>query len=214
VWTKRSPVYFQEFVSSETARREYWEYKLDGWKHFRDAKPNAAHLALVALEELGKLELLVTQNIDGLHQAAGSSREKLVELHGTNSDNECLDCGRREPAERCLTEFEETRRPPLCPKCRGLMKPAVVMFGQALDLDQLDRARQAAERADLVLALGSSLVVTPAADIPLHAARTGANYVIVNRGQTPHDAVARLRIDDDVVRVLPPAVAAIAGPAV
>lgn len=206
VWTKRSPVYFQEFVSSDQARCDYWEYKLDGWHHFRDAKPNAAHLAIVELERLGKLELLVTQNIDGLHEAAGSSKEKLVALHGTNSESECLDCARREPAARCLEEFERTRRPPLCPDCRGLMKPAVVMFGQALDLDQLDRARRAAERADLALALGSSLVVTPAADIPLHAARSGARYVIVNRGETPHDGVATLRIDDDVARVLPAAI--------
>jgi NAD-dependent deacetylase len=214
VWTKRAPVYFQEFVESDRARRDYWEYKLDGWHHFRDARPNPAHLALVALERLGKLELLVTQNIDGLHQAAGSSKEKLVELHGTNSENECLDCARREPAERCLTEFETTREPPCCVHCRGLMKPAVVMFGQALDMDALERCRRAAESVDLVLALGSSLVVTPAADIPLHAARSGASYVIVNRGETPHDRLAALRIDDDVVRVLPPALAAVCGPAV
>jgi NAD-dependent deacetylase len=208
VWTKRSPVYYQEFIASDTARRDYWEYKLDGWAHFRDAKPNAAHDAIVELERRGKLELLVTQNIDGLHQAAGSSRDKLVELHGSNSMNECIGCGVREPAERCLREFEASREPPRCRGCNGLMKPAVVMFGQSLSAADLRRAHQAAERADLVLALGSSLVVTPAADIPLHGARRGAPYAIVNRGETPHDALATLRIDADVVEVLPKAVAA------
>jgi NAD-dependent deacetylase len=182
-----------------------------GWVRFRDAKPNAAHLALVALERLGKLELLVTQNIDGLHQAAGSSPDRLVELHGTNSQNECVDCGVTEPAERCLREFEKTREPPRCSRCNGLMKPAVVMFGQALATQDMERAQEAAERADLVLALGSSLVVTPAADIPLYGARRGAPYVIVNRGETAHDRLAALRIDDDVVDVLPPAVAVLAG---
>lgn len=211
VWTKRSPVYFQDFCASEAARRDYWEYKLEGWAHFRDARPNAAHRALVELERLGKLELLVTQNIDGLHQAAGSSREKLVELHGTNSENLCIACGKREPAQRCLSEFERSRTPPLCLSCKGLMKPAVVMFGQPLDLDDLERARRAAERADLVLALGSSLVVTPAADIPLCGARRGTPYVIINRGETAHDELATLRIDADVVEVLPPAVAAVGG---
>jgi NAD-dependent deacetylase len=208
VWTKRAPVYYQEFVASDTARRDYWEYKLEGWIHFRDAKPNAAHLAIVELERLGKLELLVTQNIDGLHQAAGSAPDKLLELHGTNSLNECIGCGAREPAERCLREFETTREPPRCKGCEGLMKPAVVMFGQALVAADLRRAQQAAERADLVLALGSSLVVTPAADIPLHGARRGAPYVIINRGQTAHDRLAALRIDADVMEVLPPAVRA------
>jgi NAD-dependent deacetylase len=212
VWTKRSPVYYQEFVASDAARREYWEYKLEGWHAFRDARPNPAHTALVAIERLGKLELLVTQNIDGLHQAAGSSKHKLVELHGTNSENECIRCQRREPAERCLSEFERTREPPRCSECQGLMKPAVVMFGQALDPKNLELARDAAEACDLALALGSSLVVTPAADIPLFAARRGVPYVIINRGETPHDELCSLRIDDDVAGVLAPAVAALSHP--
>lgn len=210
VWTKRSPVYYQEFVASDAARKEYWEYKLEGWHAFRDARPNPAHLALVELERMGKLELLVTQNIDGLHQAAGTSKSKLVELHGTNSENECIRCQRREPAERCLLEFEKTREPPRCGACQGLMKPAVVMFGQALDPSTLELSREAAEACDLALALGSSLVVTPAADIPLFAVRRGVPYVIINRGETAHDELCSLRIDDDVAGVLAPAVTALA----
>ena len=202
VWTKRAPVYFQEFMASEEARVDYWELKLEGYAAVRDAKPNAAHRALVELERRGQLECLVTQNVDGLHQAAGTSREKLIELHGTNAEVECVGCGAREGAARTMDEFERTRQPPRCAQCGELLKPAVVMFGQSLDLDALRRARRASEAANLILALGSSLVVTPAADIPLFGARRGTPYVIVNRGETPQDDVATLRIDDDVVAVL------------
>ena len=113
-----------------------------------------------------------------------------------------MGCGAREGAARAMDEFERTRQPPRCAQCGELLKPAVVMFGQSLDLDALRRARRASEAADLILALGSSLVVTPAADIPLFGARRGTPYVIVNRGETPQDDLATLRIDDDVVAVL------------
>jgi NAD-dependent deacetylase len=206
VWQTRTPTYYQDFIASERARTEYWEFKLESWRVFRDARPNATHLALVELESLGKLEALVTQNVDGLHQAAGTSASKLIELHGTNSEVECIDCSRREPPQRCMDHFAQERRPPRCLECDGLMKPAVVMFGQGLVPEHLDRAREAAESADLILALGSSLVVTPAANIPLFGAQRGTPYVIVNQGETPHDELATLRIDDDVGRVLPFAV--------
>jgi NAD-dependent deacetylase len=207
VWTTRRPVDFQQFIASEDARVEYWDWKLETWNRFREARPNEAHLALVELERQGRLSALVTQNVDGLHQAAGTSPEKLIELHGTNGAVECVECKRREPTERAMTEFEATRTPPRCRSCDGLLKPAVVMFGQALDLSLLSRAQRKAEAADLVLALGSSLVVTPAADIPLAGARKGTPYVIVNSGPTAHDRLATLRIDDDLVKVLPSAVA-------
>jgi NAD-dependent protein deacetylase/lipoamidase len=206
VWQTRTPTYYQDFIASERARCEYWEFKLESWHVFRDARPNAVHLALVALERLGRLEALVTQNVDGLHQAAGTSEAKLIELHGTNSLVECIGCGKREPPERSMQDFEKSRRPPRCLGCDGLMKPAVVMFGQALVPEHLERAREAAESADLILALGSSLVVTPAANIPLFGAQRGTPYVIVNQGETPHDEIATLRIDDDVGSVLVPAV--------
>ena len=206
VWQMRTPVDYQEVMASAEARREYWEYKLEGHHAFRDARPNAAHLALVELERQGKLACLVTQNIDGLHQAAGTAADQLIELHGTNAEVECVQCRRREPCGRAMAEFERTREPPTCVHCGALLKPAVVMFGQALDMALLGRALRAAERADLILALGSSLVVTPAADVPLAGARRGTPYVIVNRGETAHDRLATLRIDDDVVRVLPAAI--------
>jgi NAD-dependent deacetylase len=208
VWKTRQPVYYQSFMASGSARSEYWEFKLEGYPVFRDARPNRVHEAVVELERAGRLCALVTQNVDGLHQAAGTSRELLVELHGTNREVECTGCKQREPVARCMQEFESTRIPPLCLTCGAIMKPAVVMFGETLQPDDLTRAFDAAASADLVVALGSSLGVTPAADVPLTAARRGVPYVIVNQGETAHDAVATLRIDADVADVFPRAVTA------
>jgi NAD-dependent deacetylase len=202
VFKQRQPVYYSQFMQSEGARKDYWDFKLEGWRQFQEAKPNRAHLCIVTLEHMGKLECVVTQNVDGLHQRAGTSPERLVELHGTNLEVECVDCAVRESPDRCMREFERTREPPRCTGCNGLMKPAVIMFGQSLDPKLLARANRAAERADLVLAVGSSLVVTPAADIPLSAAERGVPYVIINQGETPHDGMATVVIDDDVGKVL------------
>lgn len=207
VWRTRTPVEYPEFIRSEDARVEYWSWKLEGYPAFRDARPNAAHEALVALEHRERLEAVVTQNVDGLHRAAGTSPARLVELHGTNSESECLDCKRRAPIAPALQTFETTRTPPRCDVCTGLLKPGVVMFGQALDPDDMRRAHAAARNADLVMSLGSSLVVTPAADVPLAAVRRNVPYVIINQGATPHDSVATLRIDADVSEILPAAVA-------
>jgi NAD-dependent deacetylase len=207
LYRSKRPVYHDEFVRSDDKRREYWQFKLDGYEGFRDAEPNPAHRALVELERLGKLGLLVTQNVDGLHQRAGTSKARLVELHGTNAFARCDACRAEEPIDRAMRDFASHRSPPLCPACGGFMRPSVVMFGEMLDQSALGRAVAASRTADLVLSLGSSLVVTPAADLPLYGARAGAPYVVVNQGETPHDAIATLKIDDDVSEVLPAALA-------
>jgi NAD-dependent deacetylase len=209
VYRTRSPTYFNEFVASEDARIEYWTFKMEGYALFRDARPTPTHLAITELERLGRLEAVVTQNIDGLHRAAGSSSERLVELHGTGAEGKCIECGRREPISACFERFQASGEPPRCEACGELMQPAVVMFGQALDPATLRRANAAAERADLVLSLGSSLTVTPAANVPLVAVRRRVPYVVVNRGATPHDELATVKLDVDVDEVLPPAVAAL-----
>lgn len=207
VYKDRAPVYFQEFIASDASRRDYWRFKSEGYSAFRDAQPNAAHHALVTLETLGKLTLVATQNVDGLHQAAGTSQECLVELHGSNRRVECVECRLEEAPERCMQEFAATGAPPKCPACGGWMKPAVVMFGQGLDLDRLRKAQAASRAADLVLSLGSSLIVTPACDVPLAGVQAGAKYVIINQGETPQDRLATLRIEGDVVDYLAAAVA-------
>jgi NAD-dependent deacetylase len=208
VWTRRAPVYFDEFLASDEKRREYWEYKLEGAALFDAARPNATHLAIARLEALGRVEAVVTQNIDGLHQAAGSSVERVIELHGTNRLVECVRCGATGDPHPVLERFRVERRAPVC-ECGGWLKMATISFGQSLRPEVLARALAAAERADLVLALGSTLSVQPAASVPLGALARGVPYVVINRGETDHDALCTLRLEGDVVAILPPAVAAL-----
>jgi NAD-dependent deacetylase len=208
IWTRHQPVYFQEFLSSADKRNEYWEYKCEGHASFRDARPNAGHEALVALERAARLQVIVTQNIDGLHQAAGSSPERVVEVHGTNREVECVACGKRTPPDPAVEAFLRTRTCPQC-ECGGWLKMATISFGQALSPRVLERAYAEATRCDLVLALGSTLSVQPAASIPLTALDRRVPYVIINRGETDHDELATLRLEGDVVELLPPAVAAV-----
>jgi NAD-dependent deacetylase len=207
VWTRRQPVYFHDFMTSEAARVEHWDYKLEGWQKFREARPNAVHFAIAQLENAGKVQCVVTQNIDGLHSLAGSSPELLVELHGTNALVECQTCHRRDEPDRHFDHFRRTRQPPLC-ECGGFLKPATTSFGQNLNRNELARATQAAARADLVIAIGSTLSVYPAASFPLLAAERGAPYIIINRGATEHDQLrsVTLRIDGEVGEIFPSAV--------
>ncbi len=210
VWKQRQPIYYDDFMRSAAARVEHWDYKLESWPSFRDARPNASHLSVARLEQGRRLLMLVTQNIDGLHRAAGVSPERLVELHGTNAEIECQQCGARSEPEPHFRWFAEHRECPRC-ACGGWLKPATISFGQALRTTDLQRAFEAAERTDLVIALGSTLSVHPAASIPLHAAQRGCPYVIVNRGPTDHDGhpAVSLRIEGDVGEVFPAAVAAL-----
>jgi NAD-dependent deacetylase len=209
VWTRRQPVYYEDFMTSEAARIEHWDYKTEAWEAFRNAQPNDVHRAIVRLEEAGKLHLLVTQNIDGLHSLAGTSAERLVELHGTNSLIECQNCKARSDPQPHFDFFRAHGRPPLC-ACGGFLKPATISFGQNLEPNELERARRGALEADLVVALGSTLSVYPAASFPLLVAQRGVPYVIINRGATEHDGAAcvTLRLEGEVNEIFPAAVAA------
>lgn len=209
LWKRRAPVQYADFMASEEKRVEHWDYKADGWESFVRAEPNATHRAIAKLETLGRVCAVVTQNIDGLHQRAGSSAGLVVEVHGTNREVECQSCGARSDPEPAMAAFKRTRIAPRCP-CGGPLKLATISFGQALRPEVIARAFEAAAEADLVLALGSTLSVHPAASVPLEAVRRGAPYVIVNRGATDHDAIATMKIDDDVAAVIPAAVDAIA----
>ncbi len=212
VWTTDRPVYFDEFLASEEHRRVYWDQKVRAAAAFRGAKPNEVHTACFALERAGRIELIVTQNIDGLHSDAGTSPAKLVEIHGTGREAACLSCHARTPIEPHLDVYVQTGVVPICVGCGGLLKPATISFGQSLDPMSLHRAREAAQRCDLVIALGSTLSVYPAAEIPYEPTRRGVPYVIVNQGETEHDdwPTVTLRIDGDVTSVFPEAVASIA----
>lgn len=208
-WKTRRPTTYQDFMSSDEARRDYWDYKLESWDEWRDVDPNAAHVACVELERAGRLEMLVTQNIDGLHSKAGTSAAKLVELHGTNNAIECQSCGARSEPAAHFESFRATGEPPIC-ECGGFLKPATISFGQNLLVEDLERAQRSALDCDLVISLGSTLGVYPAAGIPLIAANNGAPYVIINRGETDHDGMREvaLRLDGDVTEIFPAAVRA------
>ena len=197
-------------MASEAARIEHWDYKLEGWEGFRNARPNAVHTAIVKLESAGKVLAVVTQNIDGLHSLAGTSAERLVELHGTNTLVECQSCRRRGDPQPHFEYFRAHRKPPLC-QCGGFLKPATISFGQSLDPKVLERAHRAASQADLVVALGSTLSVYPAASFPLMAAQRGVPYAIINRGATDHDnePCVSLRIEGEVGEIFPAAVQAL-----
>ena len=207
VWRTESPVYYQDFMTSIDARREYWRQKQSLFEVFKIAQPNAVHRSIVQLEQAGKVDMVVTQNVDGLHRAAGTSVGKIIELHGTNTEVECQTCSDRSDPTPHFASFRKTGEPPSC-KCGGYLKPATISFGQSLRPDDLMVAFAAAATCDLVLALGSTLSVSPAADIPLRATQRGVPYVVINYGSTAHDGlgVTSLRIDDDVESIVPSAV--------
>lgn len=207
VWKTRQPVYYQDFMTSAAARTTYWQQKSEDYTAFGAAEPNEVHKAIVALEQAGRVEMVVTQNVDGLHRSAGTSPDRLIEVHGTNTLIECQSCGERSEPETHYSRFAATGAPPEC-ACGGFLKPATISFGQNLRSADLLKAFAAAERCDLVVALGSTLSVTPAADIPVRAARRGVPYVVVNRGETSHDGVGIItrRLEADVGEVFPAAV--------
>jgi NAD-dependent deacetylase len=208
VWNTRRPVYYSQFMRSDAARRMYWQQKMEDRGRFGSADPNEVHRAVAQLEAAGVVEMVVTQNIDGLHRRAGTSRERLVEVHGTSAEIECQTCGELSDPAPHYSAFAASGEAPVC-HCGGFLKPATISFGQSLRPDDLQRALDAAGRADLVLALGSTMTVEPAASIPLVAAERGVPYAIVNRGRTEHDGLTAvtLRIEDDVSEVVPEAVA-------
>lgn len=203
VWKKRRPVMIDEFLSSERARCEYWDYKLEGYEAFQRAEPNAAHRALVRLERTGRLLGLITQNVDGLHSRAGNCEDKLIEIHGTNRKVACLNCLVESDPTEPFRFFETTGKPPVCRLCGGWLKPATISFGQALREEDIQRSRAWASEADFVMALGSTLSVYPAASFPLLAKESGACYLVVNRGATDHDGLADFRLDGDLVELVP-----------
>ena len=208
VWARNRTVDFQEFVSSEAGRVEYWRQKAAAWPAMRDSRPNAGHYAFVELHRQGRLVALVTQNIERLHQRAGLPAESVLELHGTTTEAVCLTCGGRIPADEACRRIEAGERAPRCRACGGFLKPATVSFGQAMPLDVMARAQAAAEACDLLLAVGSSLVVEPAASIPRAAKAAGARLVIVNREPTPLDGIADGVVRGEIGAVLPALVAA------
>ena len=201
-WDNHQPVYFQDFLADEASRLEHWKYKRETWEEFKDSKPNVGHLVLAKWHQAGRLRGVITQNIDGLHQLAGLPQERVLELHGSNASILCVGkngegCGHLQDS-RGFFETVKSEPWPDCPHCGGWLKPSTVSFGQSLDAALMMKASQWCQDCDLMLALGSSLVVSPANDYPLIAKRAGAKMVILNREATPLDQQADLLIHEAI----------------
>ena len=207
IWTKMRPIDFSDFLASQDARDESWRRRFAMQEHFGGAKPGRGHRALAALYRAGKSPGVVTQNIDNLHQASGISPEHVVELHGNTTYATCLDCAARYELPWVKQFFEASGRAPSCPACGGHIKTATVSFGQAMPEAEMRRAEEMTRSADLFIAIGSSLVVWPAAGFPLMAKRNGASLVIVNRDPTEFDEIADLVVRHDIGDVLEPFIA-------
>lgn len=202
VWDRYRIVTYQEFLSSREARVEYWKMKQELFREMSGSRPNRAHNALAGLERSGKLKCLITQNIDGLHQDAGSSEDIVIELHGTNRKALCLDCGLTLPIEEVQKRLDSGEAEPRCEKCKGLLKPATVSFGQSMPEEEMLRAVEFARGCSLFLMIGSSLQVEPAASIPREASVAGAKMIFVNRTETPWDHLASVIFREDAGEVL------------
>lgn len=225
-WKRRPPVTYQAFVGNSTTRARYWARSLIGWRRFGHARPNAAHEALTRLEAAGRIEVLLTQNVDGLHQAAGS--RNVIDLHGRLDEVRCLGCERRIPREAFQRELEQ-RNPvwkeldahaapdgdadldgmdfsafdvPACAACGGLLKPDVVFFGENVPRERVERAHQHLAAADAMLVVGSSLMVYSGFRFARAAALAGKPIAAVNRGRTRADDLLALKIESDCTDVL------------
>ncbi len=201
-----------EFRRNPEVRRAYWESRRTRYPEMRATAPNAGHLALAVLERAGLVKAIITQNIDGLHQAAGSDPSRVVELHGTTHVVRCLDCGTTWDAQVIHERLENGETVPACDRCGGPLRAATVLFGESVPREALDRAIELAKSCDMMLVVGTSLVVNPAAKIPLIAKRSGARLAIVNRTLTPLDALADVRIMGESGPTLSALATALLGP--
>jgi NAD-dependent deacetylase len=192
IWTRMAPIDFADFLASEEARRETWRRRFAMEEMFRASAPNRGHRAVAELVRRGKAGAVVTQNIDGLHQASGIPAERVIELHGNTTWAHCLDCARRYELDAVRRTFERDGTAPLCADCGGFVKTATISFGQAMPEAAMRRAETETIACDLFIVAGSSLVVYPAAGFPELAKRYGAALVIVNREPTPLDPIADL----------------------
>ncbi|MHB8530500.1 MAG: SIR2 family NAD-dependent protein deacylase [Caulobacteraceae bacterium] len=213
VWSRMSPIYFQDFVAREDMRREAWGRVFSDAAGWVGAKPNAGHHAVASLVRSGKARAVITQNVDNLHQDSGVPPDKVIELHGNASYAKCLECGERHELAELRASFVERGEIPACRLCAGIVKTATISFGQPMPAEAMARAEAASRACDLFLVLGSSLVVYPAAGLPLLAKRWGARLAIVNREPTDLDRFADLVINAEIGPLMSAATASLGGAA-
>jgi NAD-dependent deacetylase len=187
IWTRYTPIPFQEYMSSEKARVEAWRRRLETYEAHKTAKPNIGHYFVQSLDQKGKLIGLITQNVDGLHSAAGLADEKIVELHGSNRRVICMKCDKSFDPDEIVKRLVGDFASPKCDACGGILKSATISFGQAMPQKAMQQAQEWTERAEIFIIMGSSLQVQPAASFPVVAKHNGALLAIINREATPLD---------------------------
>jgi len=204
LWSKYDPseFYFDRFLSEERARATYWKMSTESYHIMKDARPNRAHLAVKTLETMGKLLAVITQNIDRLHHKAGNSPDRIIEIHGTLFSVSCLSCGKTYDRDDIDDRITSGVAVPTCDDCGGILKPDTISFGQAMPEDKMAKSFTLARESDLCMALGSSLVVYPAASIPSVALESGAKLMIINRDETPLDPEADVVVHGSLSEVL------------
>ena len=209
VWSRFDPGEFtyQRFLSSQESREKYWEFSTSAWPEMAAAMPNRGHYAIVELYHMGKLDCVITQNIDGLHQKSGLPEERVIELHGTAWWVVCLECNERYSREEIQRRVESREKVPGCDACGGIMKPVTIFFGQPMPERETCEAERRSADCDLFLAAGSSLVVYPAAQMPLIARDSAVTLVILNLELTPYDQYADVVINQKTGEALPQIVA-------
>ncbi len=192
IWKKLTPIDFSDFVASEETRRESWKRKFSGDDLMGTAKPNAGHMAISRLVQEGRATHVITQNVDGLHQKSGIPEDQVIELHGNANYATCLDCHKRYELDEIKARFLRDGNAPRCDECNGIIKTATISFGQPMPVHEMQRAEAATLSCDTFIALGSSLVVYPAAGFPRIAKQNGATLIIINNEPTDLDPVADL----------------------
>lgn len=198
IWTKMRPIDFSDFIRSETVRRESWSRKFAGGDKIRDAAPNSGHNIISQWVNSGKVSAVITQNVDGLHQRSGIPDSQVIELHGNSTYASCLDCGKQVELDAIRARFDASGELPICSACSGIVKTATISFGQSMPPAAMQMAEQHTLACDLFIAIGSSLVVYPAAGFPALAKRNGAKLVIINREATDLDPICDLVINSEI----------------
>jgi NAD-dependent deacetylase len=201
IWDKFRPVYFDEFMSAREAREEYWRRWQELYKGIQQARPNAGHTAIARLDQMGLMEALITQNVDGLHQEAGVADDKIIELHGNTRRIRCMSCRKITATEEIQARLNSGDAAPEC-ECGGYLKPDTISFGQAMPLDAVEQATALSHTSDFFLVVGSTLLVQPAAHMPVYAKQNNAFLAIVNLSDTPCDNMCDVLIRDKAGKVL------------
>lgn len=201
LWEKVQPIYFDEFMSSRDARIRYWERRLSMEKSLAGARPNTGHNSIAALHDHGYLKALITQNIDGLHQESGVPEDKVIELHGNTRRVRCMSCRKVYSWEHAKQMIAAGEPAPTC-ECSGYLKPDTISFGQAMPVEETQRAAMLSSQSDIFIVVGSTLIVQPAALMPEYAKNNGAFLVIINLSDTPYDPVADIVIREKAGAVL------------